>query len=236
MSDAKTARIITIANSDDFRKIAAELGVVVGERGALPAKRLAGILLDAERKGEVQVIDTQYFSLLTAALGSVRGEKKVKPEVSFTITYKMVKDGKPDGNDLTLSLPESAIRSYLPNVKGKMGGAFATMVLALHLANEEATIEALLQYAVSDVERVETYPVVSENAAETTERAPEGDDTEKPISEGDKATEDVPAVAKPLNTVAVGDETVKVSSESAPKPVARTRKANAKASKELANA
>lgn len=226
MSDAKTARTITIANTEDFRKIAAEFGVTVGERGALPAKRLAGVLLDAERKGEVKVIDTGYFSLLTAAFGTPRGEKKIKPDVSFIITYKMVNKGEPAGEDLTLSLTENEIRGYLPHVKGMVSGAYATMVLALHLADDEEVtpITALLQYAVSDVERVETFPVVAtEKLAETTEQASKGEDTDKVNTDADKAPETTPVV---------------VTAVEAPKPAPRTRKAKAAApkDKELTNA
>lgn len=230
MSDTKTARIINIANTDDFRKIAAEFGVTVGERGALPAKRLAGVLLDAERKGEVKVIDTDYFSLLSAALGAPRGEKKIKPDVSFTITYQMVNNGKPAGEEFTLSLTENAIRSYLPHVKGMVSSAYATMVLALHLADDDEVtpINALLQYAVSDVERVETVrPVMTEDVAETTEQAPKGDDTDKVDTDADKAPETVEE-ATPVVVEAI----------EAPRPAPRTRKAKAAApkDKELTNA
>lgn len=231
MSDAKTARTITIANSDDFRKIAAEFGVTVGKRGGLPAKRLASVLLDAERKGEVKVIDTDCFSLLTAVFGAPRGEKKIKPDVSFTITYKMVNNGEPAGEELTLSLTEDEVRSYLPHVKGMVSAAYATMVLALHLADDDEVtpITALLKYAVSDVERVETSPVVAapEKDAETTEQAPKGDDTSKEDKDADKPSETVeestPVVSVPVE---------------APKPAPRTRKAKAAASKdkELTNA
>ncbi len=213
---APSVRVINITTKDEFIKVANEYKIKVGERGNLPKRALFAAVLNDVVAGTVKLIPTSFLS--PDVQNKTPREKKDKPEVSYKITYKMIVDGAPSGDDLTLDLSENEVRSYLPHVKGQVGFAFATMVLALHNADDENSVgELLLSYAVSDVERVETF--ASETPAETTDEAPKGEETGEDNTDADKAPETVEEI-KPEVIETAPVEEVKV----AAKP-SRTRKA-----------
>lgn len=216
--ETPAVRVINITSKGEFVRIAKEYGIKVGERGNLPKRALFTAMLNDIVSGKVKLVPTEFLS--PEVQNKTPREKKIKPEVSYTITYKMVADGAPSGDDLTLTLTENEVRSYLPHVKGQVSAAFATMVLALHNANENTSVASVLSYAVSDVEKVETFPT-AESVAETTEDAPKGEETQETDKDADKTSETVPDV--------VTDETPAVEVKAESKP-ARTRKpAKAKA-------
>lgn len=215
--EAPVVRVINITSKEEFVKVANEYGITVGERGSLPKRALFAKVLDDIVAGTVKLIPTDFLN--PSVQNTTPREKKVKPIISYKITYKMVTDGAPSGDDLTLELSENEVRSYLPHVKGQVGSAFATMVLALHNGEEESNpVESLLSYAVSDVERVETFPVAVVVIAEKTEEAPKGDDTPDVVTDADKAPETVEEVKSDEVIV----ETAPVVEE-APKPAAKPR-------------
>lgn len=217
--ETPAVRVINITSKEEFVKVANEYGITVGERGNLPRRALFAAVLSDIVDGKVKLIPTGFLS--PDVQNKTPREKRVKPEVSYKFTYKMVTDDVPSGDDLTLSLTENKVRSYLPHVKGQVSAAFATMVLALHNASDENSVgELLLSYAVSDVERVETFP--SEGAAETTGEAPKGEGTQEDKTDADKAPETVEEV-KPNEAAQV--EIVKAES----KPRAPRKPAKAKA-------
>lgn len=221
--EAPAIRVINITSKDEFVKVANEYGIKVGERGNLPKRALFAAILNDIVSGKVKLVPTSFLS--PEVQNTTPREKKVKPQISYVITYKMVTGGEPTGDDLTLTLTENEVRSYLPHVKGQVSTAFATMVLALHNAVETTSVAALLTYAVSDVERVETFPT-SESVAETTDDAPKGDDTQETDKDADKTSETVEDVKADETPAVVETAPVEVKAES--KPRARKRvKANA---------
>lgn len=221
--EAPAIRVINITSKDEFVKVANEYGIKVGERGNLPKRALFAAILNDIVSGKVKLVPTSFLS--PEVQNTTPREKKVKPQISYVITYKMVTGGEPTGDDLTLTLTENEVRSYLPHVKGQVSTAFATMVLALHNADENTSVATLLTYAVSDVERVETFPT-SESVAETTDDAPKGDDTQETDKDADKTSETVEDVKADETPAVVETAPVEVKGES--KPRARKRvKANA---------
>lgn len=216
--EAPVVRVINITSKEEFVKVANEYGITVGERGSLPKRALFAKVLDDIVAGTVKLIPTDFLN--PSVQNTTPREKKVKPIISYKITYQVVTDGKPIGSDLTLELSENEVRSYLPHVKGQVSAAYATMVLALHNNGgpESNPVESLLTYAVSDVERVETFPVAAVVPAEKTEEAPKGDDTPDVVTDADKAPETVEEVKSDEVIV----ETAPVVEE-APKPAAKPR-------------
>jgi len=228
--ETPAVRVINITSKEEFVKVASEYGIKVGERGNLPRRALFAAVLSDIVDGKVKLIPTGYLS--PDVQNKTPREAKVKPVVSYVITYKMVADGAPSGDDLTLSLTENEVRSYLPHVKGQVSAAYATMVLALFHSEESTSVASVLKYAVSDVERVESFPV-SESVAETTEEAPKGDDTQETNTDADKTpetVEEVHASEEMINAaIAAGEEAAKAATKPAAKPRAsrKTVKANA---------
>lgn len=208
MSDT-TANLIKINTPEEFRAIAKKYGVAVGERGRLPMRELSRLLAKDQLNGKIKFADTDYFPISKWALGETIGTRKSRDSFSFIITYTV----KNVEGAQTLTLTENEIRSYLPNVKGMIGAAFATMAVALHLNAEESetALSVLTNYTVTDVKRVET-----EQPSETTADAPKGEETGETDTDADKAPE-TPAVV----------ETVEVKPESKPR-ASRTRAAAAK--------
>lgn len=223
MSDTTTIPHVKISNPDQFRAFIVELNktrsdaekIKTGERGRLPMRTVAPIIVRAQLDGKLTFEDTDYFQISRWAFGETVGTRKSKDEVSYLITYTVKGTDKPQ----TLTLTENEVRSYLPNVKGIVGGAFATMAVALHLNAEDssAPLTSLLNYTVSKVERVE-----AEQPGEATEEAPKGDDTGEQKSDADKASE-TPEEVKPVETAPV-----EVKAENKPRATTRTRAASAK--------
>lgn len=220
--ETPAVRVINITSKDEFVRVASEYGIKVGERGGLPKRALFAAVLNDIVAGTVKLVPTSFLS--PDVQNTTPREKKIKPEVSYKITYKVVSGGNPSGDDLTLKLTENEIRSYLPHVKGIVGFAFATMVLALHNSEESTSVASVLSYAVSDIERVETFPT-SESVAETTEEAPKGDDTSD--TDADKAPETVPDVVTDETMAVVETAPVEVKAESKRAPRKPRVKANA---------
>ena len=234
--EAPAVRVIHITSKDEFVKVATEYGITVGERGNLPKRALFAKVLNDIVAGTVKLIPTDFLN--PSVQNTTPRATKVKPIVSYKITYKVVSNGTLSVEDFTVKLTENEVRSYLPHVKGQVGFAFATMVLALHNADEESSVgELLLSYAVSDVERVESVPVVAVKPVEKTEDAPKGDDTGEQVPDADKATEtpeeikpdEAPNLVTPEADVPVVEiKTETVDAKPAAKPRARkTAKANA---------
>lgn len=229
MSDTTTIPHVKISNPDQFRAFIVELNktrsdaekIKTGERGRLPMRAVAPIIVRAQLDGKLTFEDTDYFPISRWAFGETVGTRKSKDEVSYLITYTVKGTDKPQ----TLTLTENEVRSYLPNVKGIVGGAFATMAVALHLNAEDssAPLTSLLNYTVSKVERVEA-----------TEEAPKGDDTGEQKTDADKASEPEHASEEAIKAaIAAGEESVKpapveVKAESKPRATTRTRAASAK--------
>lgn len=215
-------RTVEIKNPAELRKVANEYRIKFGERGRLPMRELSRVLIQDQLKGNIKCVDTSYFPISRWALGETVGTRKNKDDVSYVITYTV--KGNDKSQTLTLTLTENEVRSYLPNVKGIVGGAFATMAVALHLNAEESgtPLTALLNYTVSDVKRIET----PQSVAETSEEAPKGDDTGEQKVDADKAPETVPdGKIDEAPKVAVP---VEVKTESKPRATTRTRAASAK--------
>lgn len=222
-NEAPAVRVINITTKEQFVKVANEYGIKVGERGNLPKRALFAAVLNDIVAGTVKLVPTSFLS--PDVQNKTPREAKVKPEISYVITYKMVADGAPSGDDLTLSLTENEVRSYLPHVKGQVSSAFATMVLALYNSDENTSVASVLTYAVSDVERVETFPT-SESVAKASEEAPKGDDTQETNTDADKAPETVEEV-KP--DAVIEPVTVEVKTESKPAAKPRSTRKAAKA-------
>lgn len=231
--ETPAVRVINITTKNEFIKVANEYGIKVGERGNLPKRALFAAVLNDVVAGTVKLVPTSFLS--PDVQNKTPRETKVKPVVSYKITYKMVADGAPSGDDLTLELSENEVRSYLPHVKGQVSTAFATMVLALFHSDEESTsVAALLSYAVSDVERVEMFPA-SETLAEKMEDAPKGDDTPDVVTDADKAPETVDEAHASVEMINAGKTAAKaetvadeVKTETVAKSrVRKTAKANA---------
>ena len=216
--EVPAVRVINITSKGEFVKIAKEYGIEVGKRGNLPKRALFAAILNDIVSGKVKLVPTDFLS--PEVQNKTPREAKVKPEISYTITYKMVADGAPSGDDLTLTLTENEVRSYLPHVKGIVGVAFATLVLALHNSEESTSVASVLSYAVSDVERVETFPA-SESVAETTDDAPKGEEVSDVPTDADKAPETVEEVK--------AEETPVVETAPVTENKPRVRKARAKA-------
>lgn len=198
MSDTTANPTIVINGPVEFRKVAAEYGIAVGERGRLPMRALAKALVTASLKGDVAFQDTTYFQITAWAMGETVGTRKAKADVAYLITYKVLnKNGKEMPNTITLELTENQIRSYLPNVKGMISSAFATMAVALHKAKEGALLSDVNKYVVTSVERKELIEAVESNA-EATDVAPKGDDT-------GETPEDAQTDAETVETVADAD-------------------------------
>lgn len=224
--ETPAVRVINITTKEEFVKVANEYGIKVGERGNLPKRALFAAVLNDIVAGTVKLVPTSFLS--PDVQNKTPREKKIKPVVSYVITYKMVTGGEPSGDDLTLSLSENEVRSYLPHVKGQVSTAFATMVLALHNSEESTSVASLLTYAVSDVEKVETFPA-SESNAETTEEAPKGDDTGETDKDADKAPETVPDVVTDETPAVVETAPVEVKAESKPRATRKPAKAKVNA-------
>jgi hypothetical protein len=232
-TETPAVRVLNITTKEDFVRVATEYGVKVGGRGNLPKRALFAAVLSDIVAGKVKLIPTSFLS--PDVQNTTPREKKIKPEVSYRITYKVISNGEPSGEDITVSLTENEIRSHLPHVKGQVGFAFATMALALHNADEDNTPGDLIQsYAVTDVARVETLPVpAAENNAEASDKAAEGEDTGEDKTDADKASEGH-ASEEMINAALAAGEAAKEAEttviESAPAEVktatkpARTRK------------
>jgi hypothetical protein len=213
MSDTTTIPHIKINNADEFRVFVGKLNesrsaadkIKVGDRGRLPMRAVAPIVVRAQLNGELTFEDTTYFPISRWAFGETVGTRKTRDQFSYVITYTVRGDDKVQ----TLTLSENEIRSYLPNVKGIIGSAFATMAVALHLNSEESEtlLTALTNYTVSNVDRIE-----SEQPQDATEEAPKTGDTRESNTDADKAPE-TPEKAK---------------EESKPAQTTRTRAAAAK--------
>jgi hypothetical protein len=202
MSDTTVTPVIKIENADAFRTVAKEYGVPVGERGRLPKRALFEILLPLIISGEIKFIPTEFFSQLDA-VGTVKGEKKIKPSISYRINYHVLnKNGKPmPGTSVTLT--QNEIKSYLPNVKGMVNVALATMAVALHRAKDGAVLTDLNKYVVSDVVKIETMPGTGEQTvtvaddantdaqsnAEDTNDTSKGENTGEAVSNADSDAE-----------------------------------------------
>lgn len=193
MSDTTANPTITINGPEEFRKVAAKYGIAVGERGRLPMRALARALVSASLKGDVVFQDTTYFQITAWAMGETVGTRKAKVDVTYEISYHVLnKNGKPMPS-ITLALSENEIRSYVPNVKGMISPAFATMAVALHKAKEGAPLSDLNRYVITSVARKESV-VVPESSAETTVVAPKGDDTGETTEDAQTATEDAETI------------------------------------------
>lgn len=227
--ETPAVRVINITTKEEFVKVANEYGIKVGERGNLPKRALFAAVLNDIVAGTVKLVPTSFLS--PDVQNKTPREKKEKPEISYVITYKVVEGGNPSGDDLTLTLTENEVRSYLPHVKGQVSTAFATMVLALYNSEESTSVASVLKYAVSDVERVETF--ASQSVTETTEEAPKGDDTGETDKDADKASETVeevkPDVVTDETTAVVETAPVEVKAESKPRAPRKPAKAKANA-------
>lgn len=213
--------VVEINTKDEFRAACAEYKIECGERGRFPQKALAGALVKAALAGDIKLIDSAFFKPNAIVLGEHKFTRAAKGDVSYTITYT-VKDVE---GEQSLTLTENEIRSYLPNVKGMISAAFATMAVALHLNADEdaALLSVVTTITVSDVTRVESAP--AEKSAETTEEAPKGETT------GEREDDAVHASEEVINAViAMAEESVK------PKRASRKPRSAAAKSKTLASA
>lgn len=226
--------VVKINTIDEFNAVAVQYGVEMQGKGRLPRKALAAKLITAAATGAITLVDTEFFPVVGIATGAVKATYKKSSEFSYVITYNV----RGVESEQTMTLTENEVRSYLPNVKGQVNGAFATMLVALHSASlvdsdDVVALSALTNYTVNTVDRVDsaTLPVESDTA--TTEDKPEGEDTGENTPDADKAPETVEGVhasAEVINAaIATGEESVKVDvpelvpADTAPKP-SRKRK------------
>jgi len=198
--DAVEIPVIKVTNADEFRAVAKVYGIPVGERGRLPKKNLFDALLPLIIAGKVKFVETEFLSLADAR-GVIKGERKAKPEISYRITYHTLnKNGKPmPGTTVTLTANE--IRSYLPNVKGMVNVAMATMAIALYRAKDGSPLTDLNKYVITGLVKIEDTPGTDEptangeadtdaqNGAEDTDSASEGEDTGEAVSDADSDSE-----------------------------------------------
>ncbi len=233
MTETSSVRVVEINNADELRSIGNEFkstysnvpgwdAIKFGERGRLPMRDAAKLLVGLQLAGEIKIVDTDYFKITEWALGGTVSPHKSRDGFSYVITYS-VKDVE---GTHTLTLTDDKVNEYLPNVKGKVGGAYATMLLALHLNTEDENtpLSVLTNYSVKDVTRI---PTPSESVAQKTDDAPKGDDTSEDKTDADKASEPQEStppveVSEPVKDETVADE-VKVPVPAESKP-ARTRK------------
>jgi hypothetical protein len=235
MTESTAVRVVEIKSADELRSIGNEFKstysdvkgwkeIRFGDRGRLPMRDAAKLFVSLQLAGEIKIVDTDYYPITEWALGGTVSPHKSRDGFSYVITYSV----KGVDGTHTLTLTDDAVNEYLPNVKGKVGGAYATMLLALHLnaEDENTLLSVLTNYSVKDVTRIATP---SESDVKKTEDAPKGDDTGEQVSDADKATEtpeDVkaPEVTEPVKVETVADEVkVPVPAEAAPKPAARKR-------------
>lgn len=211
-ADAVEIPIVKVTTADEFRAVAKTYGVPVGERGRVPKKNLFDALLPLIIAGKIKFVETEFLSLADAR-GVVKGEKKIKPHVSYRINYHTLnKNGKPMPG-VQLMLTQNEIKSYLPNVRGMVNIAFATMAVALHRAKDGALLADLNKYVVTSVEKIETMPggdvqtmtdqtdtedTDAQSNAETTNAMPEDEDTREAVSNAGSDTE------TPTDAVVVG--------------------------------
>lgn len=208
MSDTTTIPTVQIKTPAEFRALVeklnkdlpAEKKINVGDRGRLPMREVSRVLVTQQLAGKLKCIDTDYFPITAWAMGATVGTRKAKADVAYLITYKVLnKNGKEMPNTITLELTENQIRSYLPNVKGMISSAFATMAVALHKAKEGALLSDVNKYVVTSVERKELIEAVESNA-ETTDVAPKGDDTGDTPEDAQTDAETVETVADKADT------------------------------------
>lgn len=244
MSDVTSVPTIKISNAAEFRKavtlplFADKNGkpiVTAGERGRLPFRAFAKLLIGLQLKGLLTTVDTTYFQISKWALDEVVSGHGTRDEFSYVITYTMT--GLDGEHKITLT--DNEVNSYLPNAKGKVGPDRALMLVALHLNvdEESAPLTLLSKYAVVTVTRVLT----SELVAETTEDAPKGEDTSDDKADADKAAESEHASENVINAaITAGENSVKVDTpelvpaESA-KPAAKPRASRKTAAKTAAS-
>lgn len=240
MTDTQVVPNVAINNPEEFRSFVAELNkgrderdeIKVGDRGRLPMREVSRAIVRLQQSGALTFTDTIYFPITDWALGETVSPHKSKSGFSYVITYSV----KGVDGTHTLTLTDDVVNEYLPNVKGKVGGAYATMLVALHLNTEDenAPLSRLTNYSVKNVTRIATPP---ESEVKKTEDAPKGDDTPETDTDADKATEtpeDVkaPEVPEPAKAEVVADEVTPdvpalVPAEAAPKP-ARARKSTSR--------
>lgn len=235
MTESNAVRVVEINSADELRAIGNEFkstysnvpawaAIRFGDRGRLPMRDAAKLLVGLQLAGDIKIVDTDYFPVTQWALGGTVSPHKSRDGFSYVITYSV----KGVDGTHTLTLTDDVVNEYLPNVKGKVGGAYATMLVALHLNTEDenAPLSMLTNYTVKDVTRIATP---SESDVKKTEEAPKGDDTGESKTDADKATETpeevkAPEVTEPVKAEPVADEVkVPVPAEAAPKPAARKR-------------
>lgn len=244
MSETPAVRVVEIKNADELRSIGNEFkntysdiagwqAIKFGDRGRLPMRDAARLFVALQLAGKIRIVDTAYFPITEWALGGTVSAHKSRDGFSYVITYSV----KGVDGVHTLTLTDDVVNKYLPNVKGKIGGAYATMLVALHLnaEDENTPLSVLTNYTVADVTRI---PTPSESDAKASEDAPKGEgtgedmpDADKP-SEGDHAPEDVLNAAIKADEAPVAEVKVPVPAESkTPGRKTSTRKATAKAAK-----
>lgn len=213
MSETVSIPSIKISNAAEFRAavklplFADKEGnplVKAGERGRLPFRAFAKLLIGLQLKGVLTTVDTTYFRISSWALDEVVSGHDTRDEFSYVITYTI----KGVDGEHKLTLTDNEVSSYLPNVKGKMSTDRALMLVALHLNVEEesAPLAVLTNYTVSGVSRVLT----SELVTETTDEAPKGENTGEQASGADKTDEQQHASEEMINAaLAAGEQSVK---------------------------
>lgn len=180
MSENNSVRTIEINNAIEFRKFAKEFGIEVQDKGRLPKRALLEAILRLAFQGDVKFTETPFFSL--AAMNGTTSARD--QEIIYKITYHTLnKNGKPMP-PVTITLTQNEIKSYVPNVKGMINYAMATMVVALHRSKDDSLLADLNKYVVTGLVKLGAAP--GTDIADVTS---EGEDTEETVTDADSDSE-----------------------------------------------